>query len=121
MRVEQIGGCTLYLADCMDVLPTLGEVDAVVTDPPYGIGFKYESHDDTPDGYGEWLWSIIEECERHCTDRAPIFVWQAMPNLKKFFRLVPARLAACNYGEKFCANEADCNSVLLRPSCCLVG
>jgi len=37
-RVEQIGDCTLYLADCMDVLPTLGKVDAVVTDPPYGIG-----------------------------------------------------------------------------------
>ena len=32
-----IGDCTLYLADCMDVLPTLGKVDAVVTDPPYGI------------------------------------------------------------------------------------
>ncbi len=28
---------TLYLADCMDVLPTLENVDAVVTDPPYGI------------------------------------------------------------------------------------
>lgn len=37
-RVEQIGDCTLYLADCRDVLPTLGKVDAVVTDPPYGIG-----------------------------------------------------------------------------------
>lgn len=30
--------CTLYLGDCLDVLPTLGKVDAVVTDPPYGIG-----------------------------------------------------------------------------------
>jgi site-specific DNA-methyltransferase (adenine-specific) len=38
MRIEKIGDCTLYLADCMDVLPTLGKVDAVVTDPPYGIG-----------------------------------------------------------------------------------
>lgn len=28
-------GVQLYLADCMDVLPTLGEVDCVVTDPPY--------------------------------------------------------------------------------------
>lgn len=37
MRVERIGDCTLYLADCLDVLPTLGVVDAVVTDPPYGI------------------------------------------------------------------------------------
>lgn len=37
-RKEVIGGCTLYLGDCMEVMPTLGRVDAVVTDPPYGIG-----------------------------------------------------------------------------------
>jgi len=33
----QIGGATLYLGDCMDILPTLPKVDAVITDPPYGI------------------------------------------------------------------------------------
>ena len=33
-----IGDATLYLGDCLDILPTLGKVDAVVTDPPYGIG-----------------------------------------------------------------------------------
>lgn len=32
-----IGDATLYLGDCMDVLPTLERVDAVITDPPYGI------------------------------------------------------------------------------------
>ena len=37
-RKEQIGDCTLYQGDCMEILPTLGKVDAVVTDPPYGIG-----------------------------------------------------------------------------------
>jgi DNA modification methylase len=37
-RVEHIGDCTLYNADCREILPTLGKVDAVVTDPPYGIG-----------------------------------------------------------------------------------
>jgi DNA modification methylase len=40
MRIEVIGDCTLYLGDCMDVMPTLGKVDAVVTDPPYGIGMS---------------------------------------------------------------------------------
>ena len=40
MRVERIGDATLYLADCREVLPTLGRVDAVVTDPPYGIGIS---------------------------------------------------------------------------------
>lgn len=33
-----IGDCRLLLGDCMDILPTLGKVDACVTDPPYGIG-----------------------------------------------------------------------------------
>ena len=37
MRKEVIGDATLYLADCRDVLPGLSGVDAVVTDPPYGI------------------------------------------------------------------------------------
>ena len=35
MRVEHIGDATLYLGDCREILPTLGKVDAVVTDPPY--------------------------------------------------------------------------------------
>lgn len=38
MRKEVIGDCVLYLGDCMEIMPTLGKVDAVVTDPPYGIG-----------------------------------------------------------------------------------
>ena len=38
MRIEQIGDATLYLGDCREILPTLPKVDAVITDPPYGIG-----------------------------------------------------------------------------------
>jgi hypothetical protein len=37
-RKEIIGDCTLYLGDCLEVMPTLGKVDAVVTDPPFGVG-----------------------------------------------------------------------------------
>jgi site-specific DNA-methyltransferase (adenine-specific)/modification methylase len=40
-RKEIIGGQTLYLGDCMEVMAGLGKVDAVVTDPPYGIGFVH--------------------------------------------------------------------------------
>ena len=36
-RKEVIGRATLLLGDCRDILPTLPKVDAVVTDPPYGI------------------------------------------------------------------------------------
>jgi DNA modification methylase len=37
-REEIIGDCRLLLGDCLEILPTLGAVDAVVTDPPYGLG-----------------------------------------------------------------------------------
>jgi len=35
MKPVILGDATLYCADCMDVLPTLGRFDAVITDPPY--------------------------------------------------------------------------------------
>lgn len=34
-RKEVIGNATLYLADAAEVLPVLGNMDAIVTDPPY--------------------------------------------------------------------------------------
>ena len=36
-RREAIGNAVLYLGDCLEILPTLPKVDAVITDPPYGI------------------------------------------------------------------------------------
>jgi hypothetical protein len=38
----QIGDCTLYNADCREILPLLPKVDAVVTDPPYGLGDRMQ-------------------------------------------------------------------------------
>lgn len=43
MRKEIIGDATLYLGDCMDILPTLDKVDAVITDPPYGMKWNTDS------------------------------------------------------------------------------
>lgn len=38
MRIETFGRSTLYLGDCVEVLPTLGPVDLVFTSPPYNLG-----------------------------------------------------------------------------------
>ncbi|MEN8764134.1 MAG: DNA methyltransferase [Thiogranum sp.] len=35
MEKQVIGDATLYLGDCLEILPTLGQVDCVITDPPY--------------------------------------------------------------------------------------
>lgn len=40
MRVETIGDATLLLGDCREILPMIGAVDALITDPPYGVGFR---------------------------------------------------------------------------------
>jgi len=55
IRVVQIGTATLYNGDCFDVMPMLEPVGAVVTDPPYGIGFKYRSYDDAPERYNAMM------------------------------------------------------------------
>ena len=59
VKEVQIGDCRLILGDCLEVMPTLGKVDAVVTSPPYdnlreyGPGFK-----------GVDLLAVIEEVAR---------------------------------------------------------
>ena len=49
------GAIQLYCCDCLELLPTIeaGEVDAVVTDPPYGVSLSYKSHDDSRKKYLE--------------------------------------------------------------------
>ena len=38
-RVERIGDAVLVLGDCRSIAPTLPRPDAIVSDPPYGIGY----------------------------------------------------------------------------------
>lgn len=57
----QIGNATLYLGDCAEILSTLDAVDAVITDPPYGINEnskKVASRGNMakPKDYGEFDW-----------------------------------------------------------------
>ena len=68
IREEIIGDCRLILGDCLEILPTLGQVDAVVTDPPYGIGVEYGTFIDSQPNLialaAAWL-----PLARHCADR----------------------------------------------------
>ena len=55
MKVE-IGNATLYLGDCAEILPTLGQFDAVVTDPPYGIGITKSNRLSKSRGFEDTGW-----------------------------------------------------------------
>jgi site-specific DNA-methyltransferase (adenine-specific) len=59
-RVE-IGPCTLYRGDCLEVLPTLTGIDAVITDPPYGVGLDYGAQtDDTTEKSYQLTKAMVE-------------------------------------------------------------
>ena len=38
----RIGRCTLYLGDCLEIVDQIEVANAVVSDPPYGIGFVHQ-------------------------------------------------------------------------------
>ena len=92
-----IGNATLYRADCFDILPTLSGIGAVVTDPPYGIGFEYRSYDDAPGKYEAMMARLIPELIR-ITDDGPCFVWQSPLTIEHWHRYFPPGfrvIAAC--------------------------
>lgn len=64
MRVETIGNCTLYLGDCAEIMPTLGRVPAVVTDPPYGIDYGKQGSFSASHGWGPWRENVTWDAER---------------------------------------------------------
>lgn len=100
MTSESGKGWTMHLGDCIDVMPALGKVDAVVTDPPYGVGLGshggardgrrdhvlvksgYASHDDSPEAFA-CVASRIEMALWMC-ERATVFMLGAS------FRHLPA-------------------------------
>ena len=73
MRKEVIGNATLYQGDCRDILPDLEMVDAVVTDPPYGIDFGNNGNFKATHG-----WSKRRECLK----------WDIEKPSKKIFDLI---------------------------------
>lgn len=62
MKPVVIGNATLYLGDCLEILPTLPKVDSVITDPPYSerthsaqlIGEPRDGVIRQPLGYKSW-------------------------------------------------------------------
>lgn len=80
-------GITIYHADCREVLPLLDGGNAVIADPPYGLGMDYLTWDDSFDNWvhltNEWLPPAIE---RHHVVVMPTsklegeaWIWQNCP------------------------------------------
>ena len=96
MREEVIGRARLILGDCRDILPTLGPVDAVVTDPPYGI--KADSTMARASGFRGGA-MLAAKSQYDATD------WDSAPITPELMRMV--REAAC-WQIIFGGNYYDC-------------
>jgi DNA modification methylase len=77
------GQVRLICADCRDVLPTLGKVDAVVTDPPYGIGASRGSHSNLRMPDEDW---DDAPADLSCLPKVPSIIWGG-----NYFGLPPTR------------------------------
>jgi DNA modification methylase len=75
-RVEHLAeGVDLYLGDCREILPTLKSIDAIVTDPPYGIAHKWQ-------GGGKFGWQNAMRYKKMRND------WDREPPDKELFALL---------------------------------
>jgi len=54
-RIEHIGDATLYLGDCLEILPEIGPVNSVVTDPPYGINYRSHHNSSRRGKFAKWI------------------------------------------------------------------
>ena len=71
MSFVEIGKARLYLGDCSEVMaswPECFRVDAVVTDPPYGIDYGRAGGFSASHGWGQWRENVAWDVER--PDRA---------------------------------------------------
>jgi DNA modification methylase len=99
MRKEQIGNATLYLGDCFEIFPTLGKVDAVVTDPPYNFSTSQNGvkHELWADAVNSAFWySELLKREISLFDPQGGTIWQFL-NWKTF---IPIQKAAFDSGLK---------------------
>lgn len=86
-----IGDCRLLLGDCLEILPTLGKVDAVLTDPPYGLGKRMQGGTwgakDEFSGFLQWdLEAKQEWIDAILGLGVPSIIWGA-----NYFDVPPAR------------------------------
>ena len=72
------GTLRFFLGDCLDVLPRLapGSVDVVVTSPPYNLGVKYRSYQDTlpRDRYLAWTAQWVEAVRAVLSPHGSLFL-----------------------------------------------
>jgi site-specific DNA-methyltransferase (adenine-specific) len=106
-RKEVIGDCTLYLGDCLEVMPALGKVDVSIVDPPYGVASgvgsglrksrksktNYSLYDDTVENFNLVVIPSVELALSICKRMAVTSGFKRMYDYPR-----PAHIGSFQYG-----------------------
>jgi site-specific DNA-methyltransferase (adenine-specific) len=59
-------GIQIFQGDCLDIMPTFQDkqFNAIITDPPYGVGLEYDIYNDAPENWRPLFSKIIPEFKR---------------------------------------------------------
>jgi len=83
----------IYQGDCLEIMRGWPDkcVDCCITDPPFGIGFKYEEREKTagPKEYWDWLGPIVKEIRRLVRPGGLVAIWQTQLYMKHFWEWFP--------------------------------
>jgi len=83
----RIGNAELYLGDALEILPMLGKVDCVVTDPPYGTSFVGGYNRNGAQIQGDDDLSVMIAALKQCPQDAIVFHAPRMS--AKFYQQTP--------------------------------
>ena len=92
---------TFLNKDCFEVMKTMeaGSVDCIVTDPPYGIGFKGVTSNtqwDAIDDYKQFIQKFLIEAKRVLKDDGTIWLCCGRTMIPQVFRAIEAAGLHCN-------------------------
>jgi site-specific DNA-methyltransferase (adenine-specific) len=113
-------GVAVWLGDCRDVLPLVGKVDAVVTDPPYSVSLKGSSGQWTKKGNGgtrklsffegddDWsaMTGLVSDAIRSSISSGPhsVYVWCGHRQIGA----ITEQLEAAGYSTRFIVWKKTC-------------
>lgn len=82
----------IYNEDCIQGLKKLPDksVDCIITDPPYGVGKKYDKFKDNIGEVIDLLNNVMPELKRVC--KGTILVYASMKHLKQWLETNPDRI-----------------------------
>lgn len=105
-------GIIIYHGDCLDILPALGPVDLVLTDPPYGVGLgRHADSKETRPGVG-----LKKQGYGMYDDTYANFIKNIVPALRLSLALAPRAMVFCADTRMWDLPRPDAVTAVYLPS-----